>query len=299
VPRYLRVLLLTGGAAIAAALIGLGGPAASASAATPQAVGRTVMVTSPQLAPAATPALAPTPTVDDPSAPAAPSTAATPGDNVTVDINGVNGKPSNSVVLILVVTLLGVAPALLLMMTAFTKIVVVLGLTRNALGLQNTPPNQVIVGLSLFLSLFIMGPVLSQVNDAGVQPYLKGQMTAEQAFDKGVVPLKNFMLDHTRKEELALITKAANKDLPKDRNDVGLTTLIPAFVLSELKAAFLIGFVIFVPFLVIDVVVSAILMSLGMMMLPPVMISLPFKLLLFVLVDGWGLVITALIRSYN
>ncbi|MGN6331554.1 MAG: flagellar type III secretion system pore protein FliP [Motilibacteraceae bacterium] len=230
-----------------------------------------------------------------PTSPAAPTGSGT----VTVDINGVNGKPSSSVAVILAVTLLSVAPALLLMTTSFTKIVVVLGLTRNALGLQGTPPNQVLVGLAMFLSLFIMGPVLAQVNSQGVQPYLKGTVTASQAFDAGSKPLKTFMLDHTRKEELALITKAADRDLPATRDDVPLTTLIPAFMLSELKAAFIIGFVIFVPFLVIDIVVSASLMSLGMMMLPPVMVSLPFKLLLFVLVDGWGLVVTSLVQSYR
>ncbi|MGN6244330.1 MAG: flagellar type III secretion system pore protein FliP [Motilibacteraceae bacterium] len=236
-----------------------------------------------------------------PTAPVQPTSPAAPtgGGTVTVDINGVNGKPSSSVAVILAVTLLSVAPALLLMTTSFTKIVVVLGLTRNALGLQGTPPNQVLVGLAMFLSLFVMGPVLAQVNSQGVQPYLKGTVTASQAFDAGSKPLKTFMLDHTRKEELALITKAADRDLPATRDDVPLTTLIPAFMLSELKAAFIIGFVIFVPFLVIDIVVSASLMSLGMMMLPPVMVSLPFKLLLFVLVDGWGLVVTSLVQSYR
>jgi flagellar biosynthetic protein FliP len=236
-----------------------------------------------------------------PTAPVQPTSPAAPtsGGTVTVDINGVNGKPSSSVAVILAVTLLSVAPALLLMTTSFTKIVVVLGLTRNALGLQGTPPNQVLVGLAMFLSLFVMGPVLAQVNSQGVQPYLKGTVTASQAFDAGSKPLKTFMLDHTRKEELALITKAADRELPATRDDVPLTTLIPAFMLSELKAAFIIGFVIFVPFLVIDIVVSASLMSLGMMMLPPVMVSLPFKLLLFVLVDGWGLVVTSLVQSYR
>jgi flagellar biosynthetic protein FliP len=203
------------------------------------------------------------------------------------------------VTVILGITLLSVAPALLLMMTSFTKIVVVLSLSRNALGLQGVPPNQVLVGLALFLSLFVMGPVLGQVNDSGVQPYLKGEKSQSKAFEDGVEPLRGFMLDHTRKDELAMLSKVADRKLPETRADVPLTTLIPAFVISELKSAFIIGFVIFVPFLVIDIVVSSALMSMGMMMLPPVMISLPFKLLLFVLVDGWGLVITALVQSYQ
>jgi flagellar biosynthesis protein FliP len=230
-----------------------------------------------------------------PVAPTPPS-----GPTVKVDLNGVTGsKPSTSITVILGITLLSVAPALLLMMTSFTKIVVVLSLARNALGLQGVPPNQVLVGLALFLSLFIMSPVLSKVNSDGVQPYLKGDKTQSVAFKDGVAPLREFMLNNTRKDELALLSKVADRKLPATRADVPLTTLIPAFVISELKSAFIIGFIIFVPFLVIDIVVSAALMSMGMMMLPPVMISLPFKLLLFVLVDGWGLIITALVQSYR
>ncbi|MGQ0632960.1 MAG: flagellar type III secretion system pore protein FliP [Sporichthyaceae bacterium] len=220
-------------------------------------------------------------------------------DGITIDLDGLADKPSTSISVILAITLLSVAPALLLMMTSFTKIVVVLTLTRNALGLQGVPPNQVLAGLALFLSLFVMGPVLSQVNDLGVQPYLNGSKEQSQAFDDGIAPLREFMLNHTRTEELAMLSQVAEQQLPADRADVELTTLIPAFVLSELKSAFIIGFVIFVPFLIIDLVVSAALMSLGMMMLPPVMISLPFKLLLFVLVDGWGLIVTALVQSYG
>ncbi|MGN6686699.1 MAG: flagellar type III secretion system pore protein FliP [Actinomycetales bacterium] len=237
-------------------------------------------------------------TPTSPQAPVSP-TQSTPDDGtVAVNIKGVTDKPSTSVVVILAITLLSVAPALLLMMTSFTKIIVVLGLTRNALGLQGTPPNQVLVGLALFLSLFIMSPVLSKVNDAGIQPYLHGT-SFSQSYEQGIKPLESFMLDHTRKEELALMSKAAGRDLPATRAAVPITTLIPAFVLSELKSAFIIGFVIFLPFLVIDIVVSASLMSMGMMMLPPVVISLPFKLLLFVLVDGWGMVVTSLVASYR
>ena len=219
--------------------------------------------------------------------------------DVTVSLSGLPGSPSTSVVLILGLTLLSLAPAILLTMTSFTKVLVVLGLTRNALGLQQTPPNQVLAGLALFLSIFIMAPVLSQVNDAGVQPYVHGDLTASQAIDAGVKPLKAFMVDHTGDSELILLTNVAGRDLPENRDDVSLATLIPAFVLSELKQAFIIGFIIFIPFLVIDIVVSGALMALGMMMMPPVMVSLPFKLLLFVLVDGWGLIITSLVQSYQ
>ena len=236
-----------------------------------------------------------------PSNPATPSTPGAPGGaspSVTVDLNGVNGAPSSSITLMLALSVLSVAPAFLLMVTSFTKIFVVLALTRNALGLAGVPPNQVIAGLALFLSLFIMAPVLSNVNDAGLQPYLHGSLTFTQAVDVGVVPLRTFMLKQTREEDLALMTRTAHLPNPKDPASVSTLTLIPAFMISELRSAFIIGFVIFVPFLVIDLVVSASLMSMGMMMLPPVMVSLPFKLLLFVLVDGWGLIITALVGSY-
>jgi len=216
---------------------------------------------------------------------------------VSVAINGVNGTPSSSIVVLIGITLLSVAPSLLLMMTGFTKIFVVLSLTRNALGLTTVPPNQVIAGLALFLSLFVMAPVLSDVNTVAVQPYLDGSMDFTTALDAGSAPLREYMLGHTREADLALITRAADQPNPEDAASVPMLTLIPAFMLSELRSAFIIGFVIFVPFLVIDLVVSSVLMSMGMMMLPPVMVSLPFKLLLFVLVDGWGLIVTALVGA--
>ncbi|MBS42798.1 MAG: flagellar biosynthetic protein FliP [Nocardioides sp.] len=221
------------------------------------------------------------------------------GSGVTIDLGGLAEKPSSSVTLLLTLTLLSVLPALLLTCTSFTKILVVLGLTRNALGLQQTPPNQVLTGLALFLSLFIMAPVLSGINSEGLQPYLDGQKTAAVAYEDGVDPLRDFMLDQTGDDELALLTNVARRDLPANREDVEMSTLVPAFVLSELKQAFIIGFIIFIPFLVIDVVVSGALMALGMMMMPPVMVSLPFKLLLFVLVDGWALIVQALVQSYG
>ena len=236
-----------------------------------------------------------------PTAPTAPGDPAAPEDTggFSVDINGVDGAPSTAVVTLIGITLLSVAPALLLMMTSFTKIFVVLAMTRNALSLQSIPPNQVLAGLALFLSLFIMGPVLTEINTLAVQPYLNGDFTFNDALGIGAGPLQQFMLAHTREEDIALMTRAAGQPNPESPETVPLLTLIPAFMISELRAAFIIGFVIFIPFLIIDLVVAAALMSMGMMMLPPVMISLPFKILLFILVDGWGLIITSLVNSYQ
>jgi flagellar biosynthetic protein FliP len=234
----------------------------------------------------------------DPLAPTEPGSPDGDG-GFSVEINGPNGTPSSAVITLLGITLLSVAPALLLMMTSFTKIFVVLAMTRNALSLPSIPPNQVLAGLALFLSLFIMWPVLTQVNELGVQPYMEGTETFSDAVSAAAAPLQNFMLAHTRQEDLALMMRAADLPNPENPEEVPLQTLIPAFMISELRAAFIIGFVIFVPFLVIDLVVASALMSMGMMMLPPVMISLPFKILLFVLVDGWGLIITALVGSYG
>jgi flagellar biosynthetic protein FliP len=217
---------------------------------------------------------------------------------VDIAVNGVPASPSASVVVLLGITLLTVAPSLLLMMTSFTKIVVVLSLSRNALGLQGVPPNQVLAGLALFLSIFIMMPVLGDLNEAAVQPYLAGEVTFEEALGAAEDPLRAFMASHTREEDIALLTRAAGRPNPENAGSVPLQTLVPSFMLSELRSAFVIGFVVFVPFLVIDLVVAAVLMAMGMMMLPPVMISLPFKILLFVLVDGWGLIVTTLVGSY-
>jgi flagellar biosynthetic protein FliP len=234
----------------------------------------------------------------EPTPPTVPTPTPTPGD-LTIQIDGGSGAPSSSIVILLGITLLSVAPALLLMMSSFTKIFVVLALTRNALGLNTIPPNQVIAGLALFLSMFIMWPVLTDVNDAAVQPYLAGQLDFGGAIDAATGPLKEFMLAHVREEDIALMTRAAGQENPANPAAVPLPTLIPAFMISELRAAFIIGLVIFVPFLVIDLVVSSGLMAMGMMMLPPTMIALPFKILLFILVDGWGLIITSLIQSYG
>ena len=197
--------------------------------------------------------------------------------------------------------MLAIAPALLVMLTSFTRIVIVLSLTRNALGLTAIPPNQVVIGLALFLSLFVMAPTLSKINEVALQPLLDGQ----DQLQPGVRPRRRcrcaaFMLEQTRKSELNLFIDGERREAaPKTREKIPMTTLIPAFVLSELKTAFIIGFVIFIPFLIIDLVVSSTLMSMGMFMLPPVLVSLPFKLLLFVMVDGWALVVSSLITSFH
>ncbi|HET9516751.1 MAG TPA: flagellar type III secretion system pore protein FliP [Actinoplanes sp.] len=275
--------------------------AAGAAAAPPADQARSAVLAQP--APHAQPApyAAPKPlTAPGPTPPARP-VKPTVSSNINININGTNpdgSRPSSSLVILLGLTVMSVAPAFLLLCTAFTKIFVVLGITRNALGLTSIPPNQVIAGLALFISLFVMAPTLSQINTQGVQPYLSGDKTQSEAFADGVQPLREFMLKNTRKDELALMTQVSRSPKPANPDDVERLTLIPAFVLSELRAAFIIGFVIFIPFLIIDMVVSASLMSLGMMMLPPVTVSLPFKLLLFVLVNGWGLIVTALVSSY-
>jgi flagellar biosynthetic protein FliP len=224
-----------------------------------------------------------------------------PAAQVNLDLGGTStgSLPSQSVIIILLLTLLSVAPALLIMLTSFTRTVVVLSLTRNALGLQSIPPNQVVVGLALFLSLFLMAPTLTAMNEKALQPYLKGALTQKGAFEEAQKPLKQFMLKQVRPKELAMFVNASGQPRPKNAEDVAMTSLIPAFILSELKTAFIIGFIVFVPFLVIDLVVSSSLMSMGMMMLPPVLISLPFKLLLFVMVDGWALVARSLLASFK
>jgi flagellar biosynthetic protein FliP len=240
----------------------------------------------------------PTP-LPSPTPPAGPTGPAGGTGGPTISINGINGTPADTIITLLGVTLISVAPGLLVMVSSFTKVFVVLSMARNALGLQSVPPNQVLAGLALFLSLFIMAPTLTDINVHAVQPYLAGHLDFGGALQAAEAPLKAFLGAHTRQEDIALMTRAAGRANPANLHAVPLTTLVPAFVISELRAAFIIGFVIYVPFLVIDLVVSAGLMSLGMMMLPPVMVSLPFKILLFVLVDGWGLIIQSLVASYK
>lgn len=236
----------------------------------------------------------------DPVPPADPATPEGPGTGgFGIEINGPDGTPSSAIITLIGITLLSIAPSLLVMMTSFTKIFVVLAMARNALSLPAIPPNQVLAGLALFLSFFVMQPVFAQVNELGVQPYLAGSIDFAGALEAGSAPLRTWMLGFTREEDLALMTRAAGLPNPDSAAAVDMITLIPAFLISELRSAFIIGFVVFVPFLVIDLVVAAALMSMGMMMLPPVMISLPFKILLFILVDGWGLLTTTLISSYR
>jgi flagellar biosynthetic protein FliP len=219
--------------------------------------------------------------------------------SISLDLPGVTEKASNSVVILLLLTVLSVAPSLLVLCTSFTRIVIVLSLTRNALGLPTAPPQQVIVGLSVFLTLFVMGPTLGQMKDVALDPLLDGTISVSQAYDAAQVPLREFLLEHTREGELEMFLDASNTETPVARDEVPLVALVPAFVLSELKSGFIIGFVIFIPFLIIDLVVSAVLMGLGMMMLPPSFVSLPFKILLFVMLDGWMLVVGTLLKSYG
>lgn len=201
--------------------------------------------------------------------------------------------------ILFLMTILSLAPAILILTTAFTRIVVVLHFLRQAMGTQQIPPAQVLIGLALFLTFFVMAPTWTRVNDEALQPYLGKKITLQQAVDKGVVPMREFMMRQTREEDLALFVKMANGQKPQSRDDVPLHALIPAYALSELRIGFQIGFMLFIPFLVIDMVISSILLSMGMMMLPPVLISLPFKILLFVLVDGWHLVVQSLLESFH
>lgn len=203
-----------------------------------------------------------------------------------------------SLQLLLLLTVLTLVPAILVLMTSFTRIVVVLSFVRSALATQQTPPNQVLIGLALFLTVFIMAPVFQEVNEKALQPYLAGNLTQEEALSAGALPLREFMFRQTREKDLALFINMANEERPQTKEDVALYVLVPAFVISELKTAFQMGFLLFLPFLVIDMVVASTLMSMGMFMLPPIMVSLPFKLLLFVMVDGWHLVVKSLVESF-
>lgn len=212
---------------------------------------------------------------------------------------GLQGGGSVSVQLLVLLTLITILPGLLMVTTGFTRILIVLGFVRNALGTPTMPPNQILVGIAFFLSLFVMSPTLTKVNEQAIEPFRNKEITQEQAFERGLEPIRTFMFKQTRDSDLAMFVKLAGEERPKTRADVPTQVLIPAFVISELKTAFQIGFLIYLPFLIIDMVVSATLMSMGMMMLPPVLISLPFKILLFVLVDGWHLVIESLVRSFN
>ncbi|MDF2566598.1 MAG: flagellar biosynthetic protein FliP [Oscillospiraceae bacterium] len=220
---------------------------------------------------------------------------------ISVNINGSDANPgtAQSLQLLFLLTVLSLAPSIILMMTSFTRIVVVMSFVRTGLGLQQTPPNQVLIGLSLFLTLFIMSPVVTQVNKEAYQPFAAGKITQEQAVDAALKPMRTFMLKQTSTKEMQLFLKLSNKESIKNYDDIPTEALIPAFVLSELKKAFIMGFMILIPFLIIDMVVASTLMSMGMIMVPPSMISLPFKLILFVVVDGWSLVVKTLVVSFT
>lgn len=221
--------------------------------------------------------------------------------NINIDVGSSDNPQDVAVTLqvMAVLTIMSLAPAILIMTTSFVRIVVVIGFLRNALSTQNVPPNQVVIALSMFLTFYIMSPYWSQANENGLQPYLAGQITQEEALANVVEPLREFMFKQTREADLALFVNLSDAPRPETQDDVSTFTLIPAFIISELKTGFQLGFMIYIPFIVIDMIVASTLMSMGMMMLPPVMISLPFKILLFVMVDGWHLLIQSLITSFK
>ncbi|AOC91048.1 flagellar type III secretion system pore protein FliP [Bacillus amyloliquefaciens] len=205
---------------------------------------------------------------------------------------------SSTVKLLLLLTVFSVAPGILILMTCFTRIVIVLSFVRTSLATQNMPPNQVLIGLALFLTFFIMAPTFSEINKDALTPLMDNKISLDEAYTKAEKPIKEYMSKHTRQKDLALFMNYAKMKKPESIQDIPLTTMVPAYAISELKTAFQMGFMIFIPFLIIDMVVASVLMSMGMMMLPPVMISLPFKILLFVLVDGWYLIVKSLLDSF-
>ncbi|MEF3309769.1 flagellar type III secretion system pore protein FliP [Paenibacillus sp. GYB004] len=231
----------------------------------------------------------------------APAYAALPIPGINLEIGNGEGPAgtANTVTLILLVTILSLAPSILVLMTSFTRIIIVLSFVRTALGTQQMPPNQVLIGIALFLTLFVMSPTIGTMNETAIQPFLRGEIQQAEALEKAVLPLKKFMMAQTREKDLMLFLNYSKAEKPTGVEDTPLTALLPAFAISELKTAFQMGFMIFIPFLVIDMIVASTLMSMGMMMLPPIMISLPFKILLFVLVDGWYLVVKSLLLSFH
>ena len=238
------------------------------------------------------------------AAPPAGDAGDTAGDDAGISVNveapDLTAKGNgNVVVLLLGIALLSVVPSLVILLTSFPRIVIVLSMARNALGLPMVPPNQVITGLALFLTFFVMGPTLSEMNKVALQPLLDEKISAVEAVERAQEPLREFMLEYTREQELKLMLDAAEVETPVERSEIPMSALIPAFLLSELRTAFIIGFAIFLPFLIIDLVVSSILQSLGLMMLPPTFVSLPFKVLLFVLAGGWTLVVESLLRGFQ
>ncbi|APQ76936.1 flagellar biosynthesis protein FliP [Clostridium botulinum] len=219
--------------------------------------------------------------------------------NISVDNANNPTEYVDNIKLLIMLTVLTLLPSFIVMMTSFVRTIVVFGFLRNAMGTQQSPPNQVMIGLALFLTLFIMQPVYSEINTKAIQPYMKNKITQEQAVEIGAKPLRQFMLKQTRQKDLKLFVELAKPNFKVTKDNAPLYIVVPAFIISELKTAFQIGFLLFIPFLIIDLVVASVLMSMGMFMLPPVMISLPFKLLLFVMVDGWYLLVKSLVMSFG
>lgn len=229
-----------------------------------------------------------------------PSDAAMTFPNINIGLGTANTPQdfTNGLQVLIWLTILTLAPSILIMTTCFIRIVVVLSLTRQAMGAGNLPPNQVITSLALILTFFIMAPTFNQINEQALQPYMQNQITQQAALERGIVPIRKFMFKQTHEKELALFVRMSKIEKPKTQDDVPTYILLPSFILSELKTAFTIGFVIYLPFLVIDIVVSSVLVSMGMMFLPPTMVALPFKLIMFVMVDGWYLVVKSLVESF-
>ncbi len=221
--------------------------------------------------------------------------------SVSLNVGGVAGPKeiSSTLQILTLITLLSLAPSIIVAMTSFTRFVIVFSLLRHALGTNAVPPNQILVGLALFMSFVVMGPTIKRINDEGLQPYTRNELNQNDALAAAGKPLREFMLKHTREKDLALFVSLISKEKPKTKDEISLTHIIPAFIISELKTSFQIGFMIYLPFLVIDIVVASILLAMGMLVLPPVMISLPFKLMLFVLVDGWNLIVGSLVKSFE
>ncbi len=222
-----------------------------------------------------------------------------PGVNLNLDDAKGPQQISGVLQIIFLLTVLSLAPAVLILMTSFTRFAIVFSFLRYALGTQQSPPNQVIIGLALFLTFFVMQPVWQRINQEAIVPYEQHKISSEEFVNRGMAPLKEFMFKHTNKADLALFVSMAQKEKPQNAESLSISTVIPAFVISELKTAFQIGFMLYIPFIILDMVVASILLSMGMMMLPPVMISLPFKLMLFILVDGWNLLIGSLVKSFQ
>jgi flagellar biosynthesis protein FliP len=224
-----------------------------------------------------------------------------PFPKIGIDIGTADTPQDISVTLqlLLLMTILSLAPSIMIMTTAYLRIIIVFHFLKNALGTQQMPPGQLLAGVALFITFFIMAPTWSKVNDEAIKPLMDGQITVEEAYDKGIVPIREFMFKNVRDEDLELFIGLSNFERPENRDDVPTYILVPSFALSELRAGFIIGFFLFIPFIMVDMIISSILMSMGMMMLPPMLISLPFKILLFILVDGWNLIVGSLVRSFT